>query len=108
MKTCTTMPDPQWNEKTLSTGVKLAVQSLVTLRVSDGDSYMLTVPIREVRQVTLGPRLGKPFLWNVDIAYQGAHFAFVCTEDDLPAVRYIFAEIPIVDMAVRIRKASGQ
>ncbi len=63
---------------------------------------MFTVPIQEVRQVTIGPRSHKDLPWNVDIAHQGAHFAFVCGPDDLAAVRFIFAGIPLVDMAARL------
>lgn len=101
----------EWIERTLSTGVKLCVQSLVTLRVGNGESFMFTVPIEDVRQVTVGPRLSsdmasaynnKDYPWNVDVSYGGAHFAFICGPDDLAAVRYIFAGRPIVDMAARL------
>lgn len=108
MTTSTPMPDHQWIERTLSTGVKLAVQSMVTLRIGDCESFMFTLPIQDVRQVTLGPRSDMALPWNVDIAYQGAHFSFTCTADDLPAVRYIFAEVPLVDMAARISKTLDQ
>lgn len=97
----------EWIERTLSTGVKLCVQSLAKLMVSNSESFMFTVPIEEVRQVTVYPRINKTGLWNVDISYRAAHFAFECTSDDLADVKYIFSGRPIVDMAVQLGLAPG-
>ncbi|TFW09684.1 hypothetical protein E4K72_04710 [Oxalobacteraceae bacterium OM1] len=108
MTTRTLNPSRDWAERTLSTGVKLSVEGLLTLRIGDSSSFMFTVPIQAVRQVTLVPRSNTALPWNVDIAYQGAHFSFVCAEGDLAAVRYIFAGIPLIDMAVRLRRTSNQ
>jgi hypothetical protein len=100
-----------WMERVLSTGVKLCVEKLVTLRIGNGDSFMFTVPVQEVRQVTVGLRTSdaeaqayprKDYPWNVDVAYQSSHFAFICSGADLSAVRYVFDGIPIVDMAARL------
>jgi hypothetical protein len=104
------LPDPGWVERVLSTGFKLCVQRLVTLHIGDGAAFMFTVPIQDVRQVTVAPRFSddvpayprSDFPWNVDVVYSGAHFSFVCGSNDLASVRYIFAEVPVVDGAPQI------
>lgn len=102
-----------WTERILSSGWKLCVDGEGVLHVSDGEGWMFMAPLRKVRQVEWGPRSERldglyptdRYPLNVTLFYgEQAYFSFVCAEEDLATVRFIFDGRPLVDFAEKMRR----
>lgn len=106
-----------WTERTLASGLKLCVDEEALLRVSDTEGWMFTTPLRDIRQVSWGPRslnaCGRypttTFPLNVSLFYgPSAYLSFVCAEEDLAAVRFIFDGRPLLDVGAQMRRLAGE
>ena len=92
------LPNSALLERQLSTGVRVCVQDLSVLRIEGDTGWSFIAPLSAVHAV-LSPCTGTPTCWMLDIGYRDANVSFECTTADIPALRYVLADAPFVDMS---------